>query len=68
MGNEEEGHMLLVEVMFEPFYHLHIEVVGGLIHNEQYVFVFKTNINEGFGQATRLRWPPDKVPAGWLRW
>ena len=37
--------------MFQPFHHFHIEVVGRFVHDQQYVFVFKADIDQGFGQG-----------------
>src|SRR4051812_21741250 len=37
--------------MFQPLNHFNIEMVGGFIHNEQYMLVLKANVDKGFGKG-----------------
>ena len=51
MGDEEEGDLLLVEVVFEPFHHFDIKVVGGLVHDQQHMFGFEADVDQGPGKG-----------------
>ena len=50
MGDQQQRYFFLVEVVFQPFHHFNIQVVGGFIHDQQYMFVFKADIDQGLGQ------------------
>ncbi len=51
MGHQQERFLLLVEIVFQPFHHLHVEMVGRLVHDQQHMFVLEADIDKCFGQG-----------------
>jgi hypothetical protein len=51
MGDQQQGDILFAEIMFQPFHHLDIQVVGRLIHDQQHMLVLKPDVDQGPGQG-----------------
>jgi len=58
MGHQQQGHFFLVEIMLQPFYHLHVQVIGRFIHDQQHMLVLEADVDQGLGQRYPLALPP----------
>ncbi len=54
VGYQQQSDFGFGKIIFEPFYHFHIEVVGGLVHNQQGMPVFCLGFGKEFCQRHTL--------------
>ena len=54
VGHQQEGDVISAQVMFQPFYHIHVQVVRGLIQYQQGMAVLQVHIYQYLGKGNAL--------------